>query len=288
MKKLSSLSLLLLLSVSSLTCGSEYQEGQALGSVSKKKLKEISGIATSSHSPGFLWVHNDGDAKHLFAVNTRGTVMGKLSLKDLKIDDLEDIALGPGSRPGASYLYLGDIGDNDKARDSIRVIRFQEPSPTGSLKDYSGAFESFQLSYPDGRFDAEALMIDPITGDLIIVTKGKDTRVYQATQADLTTDRSVTLSLLGTLPVMRVSAGDISPKGDHIIMRNETNAWLWRRYASESLRRSFSRRPEMAPVIGPPTEPNGEAIAFDRSSLGYYTLSEGADATIYYFANRKP
>ena len=43
-----------------------------------------------------------------------------------------------------------------------------------------------------------------------------------------------------------------------------------------------SRLRRMA-VIGPPVEPNGEAIAWSADGRGYYTLSEGKRQPIYYF-----
>jgi hypothetical protein len=42
------------------------------------------------------------------------------------VRDCEDIAVGPGPVKGKSYVYDGDIGDNDSKRKYITVYRIEE------------------------------------------------------------------------------------------------------------------------------------------------------------------
>jgi len=44
------------------------------------------------------------------------------------------MAAGPGPERGKSYLYLGDIGDNNEARAEIVVYRVPEPALTDTRK----------------------------------------------------------------------------------------------------------------------------------------------------------
>ena len=88
------------------------------------------------------------------------------------------MAAGPGPQPGKSYLYIGDIGDNSEARSEIVVYRIPEPvvvpadaTTTKAKPHLTDPPEVFRLRYPDGKHDAEALLVHPQTGHLYVVTK---------------------------------------------------------------------------------------------------------------------
>src|SRR5262245_61553407 len=122
-----------------------------LGKIKVDQLNEISGLASSRRNADVLWLNNDGDLGHLFAVSTSGKLVALVRLR-VAISDLEEITLGPGPERGVDYLYLGDIGDNSEKRREIRVVRFAEPNlsgPRGQQLDVDEA-EEFRLIYPDG------------------------------------------------------------------------------------------------------------------------------------------
>jgi hypothetical protein len=129
------------------------------------ELPEASGVAISRRSPGRLWAHNDA-REELVALDTNGSVTGRVRLSGVKIEDWEAIAVG--SCPGGSCLYIGDIGDNGARRKSITIHRVAEPSAEGSVE----VKDSFHATYPDGAQDAEALLVAP-NGGIYIVTKGE-------------------------------------------------------------------------------------------------------------------
>jgi hypothetical protein len=263
-----------------------------VGIVRDKKLGEISGISASRRYPGILWAHNDGAKGRLFALRTNGVLVATFQIP-ARIEDAEDMAIGPGPVEGRHYLYLGDIGDNDSIRPFIRIYRFPEPEVDLTRVDAKTTpvrgLESIQLRYPDGRFDAEALLVDPVSGDILIVTKHKrQGRVYRATQEQLRSGAEVMLKFACMAPAPEASAGDISEDGSAILLRWETGARLWRRKAGETVMEAFRRPPTVAPVAGPPREPNGEAVAFDASGQGYYTLSEGTKEPIFFIPRKLP
>ncbi len=258
-----------------------------MGEVASGQLKEVSGMCASRRHPGILWVHNDGDDGRLFALSTNGQSVAVLR-PNVPVQDLEDIAAGPGPLPATSYLYLGDIGDNESKRRTIRVCRVPEPElPAQSTPKepapLAGA-EVFTLRYPDGPRDAEALLCDPLSGDLIIVTKQKRrARVYVASAKALAPTQGGVLVFLGELGVGDVSAGDFAPDGRSLLLRREDAAFAWFRPPGEALARTLVRVPHRARVIGPPDEPNGESIAFSADGSRYFTLSEGKRQPIYSF-----
>ena len=268
-------------------CGVGADSGEIareVGRIRSPALREISGLVASRQHPDILWVHNDGSAGQLFAIAAGGR-QAALVRVPTRMDDVEDIAIGPGPREGDS-IYLGDIGDNDQNRRSIRLVRIAEPdlSQARSAEMRARDVEVFELKYPDARHDAEALMSDPLTGDLFIVTKEEDSsRLYRIGSNDLREDAASTLELVGHLQVAKVSGGDISPSGNFIVLRSEDRGWLWSRGPEESVADALQRSPRIVLTRGRGQGENGEAIGFRPDGQGYYTISEGEHESVYFF-----
>ncbi|MBL9135675.1 MAG: hypothetical protein JNK85_07400 [Verrucomicrobiales bacterium] len=268
---------------------SDYAPGAPVGRITENRLAEISGIAASRQNSGVFWIHNDRARDQVFAVSASGEVLSTWTLGG-EVSDFEDIAVGPGPRADLQYVYCGDIGDNSATRSSIRVYRAAEPA----VYEYTAKFgltmefpvvERFDLTYPDGAHNAETLMVDPWTGDVLVVTKESGiARFYRAEAGDLADGAETTLSLLAEVDFDIASAGDISPDGREILLRQEEFAKIWRRRPGQTLVEALAGVPEDVPVVGTPTEPNGEGVGFAADGTGYYTISEGREPTLYYFA----
>jgi len=271
-----------------------FAPGVEVGTVDNGEITEASGIIASRQNPGVLWTHNDsGFRGSVFALGTNGAALGRWSIPDVYTGDFEDISFGPGPLPQFQYVYLGDIGDNLLTRESIRVFRFPEPAAYAFQSNAPVATTIFgaqeiSLLYPDGPFNAEAMMVDPITGDLFIATKDTNTsRLYRATRAELDSGEAVTLKFIREIAFRSVSGGDISADGSLIAIRRPGKAGLWLRPPGTSVGDVLADNPITIPVIGQsgsPPEPNGEAIGFDPNALGYFTLSEGYAQPLYFFA----
>ena len=91
----------------------------AAAPVALGELPEASGVAVSRRSPGVLWAINDSGQPVLFALDSSGTVKGKVRVAGASVDDWEDIAVGP--CPGGSCLYVADIGDNHARRSHVTI-----------------------------------------------------------------------------------------------------------------------------------------------------------------------
>ncbi|HWN97137.1 MAG TPA: hypothetical protein VNT99_19055 [Methylomirabilota bacterium] len=197
-----------------------FASGTTNGIVDTFFVWEASGIVASRQNPGVLWTHNDsGYRGSVFALATNGMYLGRYYVPDVFTGDFEDIAVGPGPLAQFQYIYLGDIGDNNLVRTDIRILRFPEPAVYSFQSNAPVDVPAFGaqeivLSYPDGPFNAEALMVDPITGDLFITTKHADTaRLYRATRAELDSGQPVTLTFMQEVNFRSVSAADISADG---------------------------------------------------------------------------
>lgn len=273
----------------------EFAPGILSGTVSFSTLTEASGIAASARNPGVLWTHNDGSAGRIWALSTNGA---RLATYDVNtVEDLEDVAVGPGPATGVSYLYVGDIGGNvgtNTIRSEVTVIRVPEPFVDLAWESdprspgFSGR-DTFTLAYPDGSHDAETLLVDPLTSEVWVVTKEIGLAgFYRANLNQLPDGATVTMEFVRSVAFDQASAGDISADGTRLILRREDAAELWLRCDGESMAAALARASQTVPVIGPPTEPNGEGLGFLRDGTGYVTISEGVDPAIYFFRSICP
>ncbi len=266
--------------------------------VASGALTEISGIVASRRTNGVYWVHNDsGDTARVFAIGADGRDLGEFVLSGATAIDWEDIAAGPGPAAAVASLYLADIGDNGGSRAAVQIYRVPEPAvnpaaapgPPRTLGDV----EHVALTYPDGPHDAEAFLVDPITGELFVVTKdlvGGVARVFRA-PADLAGGSTSVLTQVATLSLgigRGVTGADVTPDGDVVALRTYFSVVLFPRPAGQSLARAFSHAscPGKAPAFGgrtPAAESQGEAIAFTHDGRGYVTVGEGVHPELHQF-----
>lgn len=258
-----------------------FAEPVAVGTVAIDEVVEASGIAVSRQYPETIWMHNDsGGGPVVYATSLDGTNLGRFEL-DVPAFDWEDMAIGPGPDPGNDYLYLGDIGDNLQFRPAVTVHRIPEPLPDpagGTVVDVV----SFSLVYPEPGFDSEAMIVDPITGDILLVTKGdagEPAQIYRAPAADLVDGGLTRLEQVGTFNLEAgafVTAADIDPTGAALIFRGYNQVWLWARTDLE-FTETFAAEPCRTPSTA---EVQGEAIAFAQQGFSYLTVSEGRNPDI--------
>jgi hypothetical protein len=199
-----------------------YGRAVKVGFIRDRSLIEVSGIAASRQNPGAFWAHNDsGHPPELYCLGKDGISCGTMLLSGAENHDWEGIDVGPGPEPRESYVYVGDIGDNTRTRETVTVYRVREPRVGTSGMPSSVDAEAIRLRYPDGPRDAETLLIHPLTGDLYIVTKEPVSKVYQATPPFDTTD----VTTLRRVARFRIFAnfadrtgGDISPDGTRVVL----------------------------------------------------------------------
>ena len=262
----------------------QYLPGQQVGTVALANINEASGMAMSRKNADVLWVHNDsGDSARVFAMNSGGTHLGIYNIVGAGAVDWEDMAIGPGPVGGENYLYLGDIGDNGAGRSSVKVYRIPEPTVSSSQSPVNvnlGGADSITLAYPDGARDAETLMVDPLNGDIYVVSKREaKSRVYRAAYPQATT-ATITMEFLGEMTWGWTTGGEISPTGREIIIRGNSSAFIWSRPPGSSVGDVLAADGCAVPLVW---EPQGEAICFDGDGIDYFTVSEGTNRPIYRF-----
>ena len=263
-------------------------QGKQVGQLSSDDLDEVSGVVSSRATPGLLWVHNDsGDSPRVFALEPSGQVRTMITLRGADAVDFEDIAIGPGPSEGRTYLYVGDIGDNFARRDQVQIYWFEEPNlQRAQGKELAVAVHRLDISYEGGPRDAEALMMDPSSGDLYIVTKGalfsnaEPVPVFRIPREDLQKSQ-LTLKPVVNIAMGPVTAADVLPDGSGLAIRNYRQLHFWPRKPEQSLADALRGEPCAWPLAD--LRKQGESFGFRADGRGYYTIAEGEEQPIYFY-----
>ena len=255
--------------------------------LAEPELNELSGIVALDSG---LWAHNDsGDEARVFRLDEAGATQAVVRLEGVQAFDWEDMT---GAGPAAGELFVGDIGDNEGIRNEVTVLRFAvpEPPPVGEVTIPAGDIQTITLRYPDGPRDAETLLVDPATRDIVIVHKrfGGASEVYQAPEADWA-DGEAELERIGIVdvgdtPLDATTAGVVGADGQVVALRTYAAVLVFPRDEDQSLAEALV---ENEPCDAPTRlEVQGEAITFTEE--GYLTVSEGDRPRINRFAVTYP
>jgi hypothetical protein len=157
----------------------DYQKPRIVGTISSAEITESSGLVASNCNREVFWTHNDsGDEAFIFALAADGKKLGTWKVRAAKNYDWEDMATFRNAA-GECFLYVGDIGNNQRERSEMIIYRVPEPAVTassavGSSKKkplFTEPAESIKFEYPDMRHDAETLLVHPQTGDIYVLSK---------------------------------------------------------------------------------------------------------------------
>ena len=264
------------------------------GTVTDPAIDEASGIVASRANPGDWWVHNaSGDSARFFLIDGTAKLRATVDVDGATAHDWEDIAVGaPYRAPAGGSVYLADIGDNGAmkpnghTRPDIQVYRVTEPVvPKGAAPTtLHVTAEKFTFTYPDGAHDAETLLVDPVSNELLIVTKNWSllgrSGIYRA-PADLKDGTTTVLQKVGDVNQPRatlVTGGDISTDGSVVALRSYTAVRLYRRTRGQSVAAALASKPCTGPR---PREKQGEAIGFALDGSSYATISEGTNPVLH-------
>ena len=241
--------------------GADAVDPPALFTIHDPRIAESSSLVVSSLHPGLAYTANDsGDDASIYTVDmSTGDVVAVTSLAGITPTDAEAMAPGPGHT-----LYFADIGDNSATRHSVTVYWIDQPAATSATVDPQSA----TLVYPGGPRDAEALLVDPSSGQLFVVSKELFGGTIFAAPSRLSTDHVNRLQPVGTAPSL-VTDGTFLSSGQ-AVLRTYTTAVVydpasWTALSSTTL----------------PAQPQGESIAALPGSADVLVGSEGVDSTVY-------
>jgi hypothetical protein len=177
----------------------------------------------------------------------------------------------------------------------VSIYRVPEPdveaAAQGVAEEKTEPATVFRAVYPDGKHNAESLLVHPITGRLYIITKSLDGRcgmyafpekLDATAQMRLESVGSFVLPLLsrpGKRPVdncMSTGAA-FSPKGDKLVLSTYCNLYEWSLPDGKPYADALAAKPRR---IEPPFIPQLEAVCYDAEGVIWFT-SEKAPTPLY-------
>lgn len=263
--------------------------------------KETSGLVVSRRSPDVVWMHDDsGGAPELYARDLiTGKTRGTVRVTGVKNEDWEDIAAF--ERDGKAWLLIGDVGDNDAQRKTVRLHVLEEPYPAKLSPD--AALEvapayTLRFRYSDGPRDCESVAVDGAEGAVYLLSKrDSPPQLYRLPLAN-PGGKVAEAQLLGPVPailshtpidalIKRIvgrkfswpTAMDFSPNGRMAVVLTYGEPLVFARESGEPWADAFARPPLRLLFPG---LPQAEAVAFSADSRTIYVASEETNVLIRY------
>jgi hypothetical protein len=252
-----------------------WKTPESFAKLSDLSIDESSGLAASPTVENRFYTHNDsGDSARYFRFDASGKVDAVVRLEGAEAIDWEDMASA--SIDGKSYLYFGDIGDNQSRRPFVTIYRVAEP--VGN--EISVRAERMDVTYSDKPHNAETLLVDPKSGEIQIVTKVSSGPAqifsagpFAAGKKEMKLIGEVTIS--SALREARlITGGSWSPCGGFVVLRTYLGAY---EYPLGSSRDWWGKTPTR---IRTNLEMQGEAITYSKDGSFLLTSSEGKPCPI--------
>jgi hypothetical protein len=265
------------------------------GLVTSDQLDEISGLAASHVHEDVLWMHNDsGNPARLYAVSRRGRLLARFDVQGAKNVDWEDIASF--DLHGRHYLLLADTGDNGGRRRNFALHVFEEPA-----KLENGTITpawTIRARWPDGPRDCEAVAVDAVEGEALLVSKKRvPPELFALPLADPhgAIREARRIGRLADVPQVgeklrrrdpklaalfsQVTAADVSPDRRTLAVLTYGSVLFYRRDGGETWANATARAPETHDV---PPIPQAEALAWSAGGGGLYATGEFSPAPLFY------
>ena len=189
-----------------------------IGTIQNAAIAESSGVIPGRSARGLFWTHNDSGLDVLYAMTATGESAGEYKIKDVEIEDWEDIAIVGGR------LYIADIGNNTGARGHVDVYAVREPKPPrlGDVRP----LKHWQLNYPGNPFDAESFVVSRGYG--YVISKELEAGEASVYRFRLGSKSEVTLEKQCRLNVNAPPAGaDLTADGKRLAVITREGAYLF-------------------------------------------------------------
>jgi hypothetical protein len=279
---------------------SPYGPPQTIATLKDPSITESSGIVASRTTPGAYWTHNDsGDGPFLYSFDARGNSLGVFRVAGAQARDWEDLSIGPGPQRGKSYLYIGDIGDNETRRSEIVVYRILEPvlnattKPSTKKRPHATAMaDAIRLRYPDGAHDAESLLVHPTSGNIYVVTKvALLSPVVYEVAAPFDSSQTLTMRRLGEIRVPSLfggvlTGGTVSPDGRRVAFCDYFSGYELVLPANAGDFNEIWKQRMTSFDLG--KRKQGEGIAYRSDGNALIATSEGKRAPLVQVERRRP
>lgn len=190
-------------------------------SFTDERFTEISGMTYSQRHDDVIYLHNDSSGgPRIYAVDalTCETV-ATLTVAGIEARDMEAIGSGRDAK-GRPVLWIGDIGDNRSSWPEVRLHRVREPKV---LRDRTVESRTYRFTYPERPLDAEALLADPASSRVWVVTKQLAKGTMYALPKRLSRSEVNQATPVATTGAL-VTDGSVSPDGTRFALRDYVDA----------------------------------------------------------------
>ncbi len=231
--------------------------------ITDDRIPESSALVQSTVDPDLAYTINDsGNDTVVFVIELdSGDVVGTTTL-DVEGEDTEAMAIGTDDR-----LYVGDIGDNAESRNTIALYALDQPT-TG---DATVSPNVYAVRYADGPSDAEALLVDPATGRMSIVTKNLLAGSVYELPNPLQDDRiNVARPIRDVATEGMVTDGAYLPDGSGVLLRTYVDVVVY----------AIPGWHELASIDTPP-QPQSESLTVRDDGPSVLVGTEKLPSTIY-------
>jgi len=250
--------------------------GKKLCVINNKLLDELSGMVATK--TGYVVINDGsedsdaGDREQIFFLDKKCKVDDEVSYSGGGPRDTEDLALSP----DGTTLWIADIGDNSTNKKRRESVALWSMPVDGSKKPVI-----HRLTYPDGPHDAEALLVDPSTGRLLVATKALGgAGLYRAPPQLVTEDAGTNrLERVADVPPL-VTDGAFLPDG-RFVLRSYTTAYVYDRPGHQVASAPLPRQPQgesVAAAGGPSGSPGSLLVGSEGKESAVYRVPVPGDA----------
>jgi hypothetical protein len=271
-------------------CG--YGPTRRMAQARESAIREASALVASQQWPGIYWTFNDsGNAPTLYAIDDDGQPRGTFQVAGASNSDWETLQLGPDG-DGGYALYIGDSGDNKHRRRESVIYRVREPEPGPAGEPApvgtTAPARAFRFAYPVAARNVEAMLVHPITGEIVLVSQGETgfSMAYRL-PLPLSEQSAAKLELTGVLDARALGASGgqvtdatVSSDARHVAVRTYSRVLVYNVPNGASLARIWNQEPRVNRLDD---GAKGEGITYRSDSFDLVSIGEGAAPFLYQY-----
>ncbi len=265
----------------------EPQPNGTVFSWADERIRESSGLATSSDGTLVYTVGDAEDEPAIFAVDARGKTQFRVVLPPGSNVDWEDLARIT-DKQGRNWIYVADTGDayalrlKEKVppRRNFAVLRFREPDTSSTGDIPPEALETLPLVFDDPfTHNVESMLVTP-EGEMFFIDKIPSRQVSGEDPSpagvwtpvvDPIPGAPTMLEKVAEVDVVEASGAAVSQDGSLLAVRNGSKVYLWT-VDSDRTADAFLADPV---TIRLPAQQQGEAVTFHPELQALLISTEG-------------
>lgn len=224
-------------------------EPQVISRMTDSRITESSGLALSHAYDGIAYTINDsGNDPLIFAIELKsGRTVGVTRVEGGTLSDTEALAI---DKDGT--LWVADTGDNFERRKDAALYAL----PEQGSGDHTVVATRYPIEYDSDSHNVEALLVHPVTGAKVLVSKGLLSGKIYRLPAKLSTDQPNVAVAQEVPGPSSVTDATYTADGKYAVMRTYSSMYLYD--ASDGT---------LLNGVPTPAQKQGETIAAEPGSL---------------------